>query len=89
MMMGVTFTSFDDCILGALMEANAVAKKTLNPGGHESGNLTGGRSMAQQILTETDSARSGTSPVAMGSNLPLLRSDGFLLQWNGRMGVVV
>lgn len=25
----------------------------------------------------------------MGSNLPLFRSDGFLLQWNGRMGVVV
>lgn len=56
MMMGVIFTSFDDCILGALMEANAVAKKTQHPGGHESGNLTGGWSMAQQILTETDSA---------------------------------
>lgn len=53
MMMGVIFTSFDDCILGALMEANEVAK---NPGGHESGNLTGGWSMAQQRLTETNLA---------------------------------
>jgi hypothetical protein len=56
MMMGVIFTSFDDCILGALMEANAVAKKTQHPGGHESGNLTGGWSMAQQRLTETNLA---------------------------------